>query len=109
MDRESSLVTVGVEAFAGRDAEGAPAYDEEVEIGARPVRTYEVVTGTEGEHLVITLEVRVPADATYVPKRRDRLNWDGQSYIVEMRRDVQRLRDSSSFDHHKIQCRDEPS
>lgn len=107
MARSADLETLGVEPYDSRDADGAPAYSTSIAVQGRPVRMREVVTGTDGENLVIELTVWVAADESYIPKRRDRLTYDGQAYIVEMRREGRQLR-GQGVDHYKIQCRDEP-
>ena len=107
LQRSADLETLGVEPFDSRDADGAPAYSTTVNVSGRPVRTYEVVVDTDGENQVITLKVWVPATESYIPKRQDRVTFDGDRFIVETRKEGRQLR-GKGYDHYEIMCRDEP-
>lgn len=99
--------SIDVEAFTGRDGQGAPSYatkDTEIKARFEDGATFEIET-EDGAQVMADATCYVPGDASTVPAERDRVTGpDGETFIVAAREDG--IGVGGSLDHVKLGLRE---
>lgn len=110
--RKTGFESISLEAFQGRDGQGAPSYATAVTIWARTkledavaVGGAQAAVGAPGVEVATTLTVWVGPSETATPTHQDRLTVGGSTYIV-MNRKVVKTR-KGAVHHTRLQCREE--
>lgn len=81
-----------------------PTYAAKVDVDAFTRETTELVEQADGSMIQVTLTIWVPGSESTIPKRGDRITYEGDTYIVELEKPVENLR--SELDHVKLMCRE---
>lgn len=101
------LTSVTVEAYDGTyDSQGIPSYASGVSISARVVETDDYIRKPDGSEVRLHLDVWVPADASVLPDREDRITHESRAYIVEQRKERRTLR-TNELHHVRCRCRED--
>jgi hypothetical protein len=99
------LQTIGVEAYSGRDGQGAPSYAPSVDVLAVLVRDDKLVRLGSGDDVRTTLTLIIDGDEDYYPSYEDRVTLSGETFIIVSAVQVRTL--SGDVDHIECSCREE--
>lgn len=105
LSRHLTLEEIQLEPFVSVDGQGLPAYSSPVDVDARAIRRTDFIQMTDGSRIQTELTVWVPGTAATLPSEKDRITFEGTTYIVAQIKDV-KARDAT-LEHRRARCRRE--